>query len=219
VKSYGRILDSEKFGVPLEEIAQRVGDSHRTVLRLYRGYKILQQAEAQAGFDREDRIRNKFYFSHLYTATDQIEFQNFLGINPADELRENPIPKKNLGALKELLTWLYGRKSSGTMPVVESQNPDLGRLRDVISKPNSLAALRSGYSLVKSWEISVGDDRRFRDALVSGKEELQQAKATVTTGYHGEPDLLELVDGIIAYANGIKEEMTKIQAKNPGRMG
>ena len=207
----------EKYNVPLDEIAQKIGDSHRTVLRLYRGYKVLQQAEEQAGFDKEDRIRNKFFFSHLYTATDQTEFQNFLGINRAVEMQASPVPKKNLGNLKELMTWLYGRKSSGTTAIVQKQNPDLGHLGEVISKPNSLAAIRAGYSLSKSYEISIGDVRRFRDSLVSSKEELQQAKATVTTGYRGESDLIELVDDIIAYASGIKEEMVKIRASASGR--
>jgi hypothetical protein len=93
----------EQYKVSLDEIATKIGDSHHTVTRLYRGYKILQQAESQAGFDREDRIRNKFYFSHLYTATDQGEFQTFLGINPKDPIGDNPVPKSKIGALKELV--------------------------------------------------------------------------------------------------------------------
>jgi hypothetical protein len=207
-------LVHEKYNIPLDEIAKKIGDSHHTVTRLYRGYKILQQAELQAGFDKEDRIRNKFYFSHLYTATDQTEFQTFLGINPTDSLKENPVPKAKLNALKELTTWLYGRKSDGIMPVVQSQNPDLGRLREVIGKTNALAALRSGYSLSKAWEIGIGDQQRFRDSLVRSKEELQQAKATVTTGFHGEQDLMDLIEGIIAYVNTIKTEMNQLREKN-----
>jgi hypothetical protein len=206
----------EQYKVSLDEIATKIGDSHHTVTRLYRGYKILQQAESQAGFDREDRIRNKFYFSHLYTATDQGEFQTFLGINPKDPIGDNPVPKSKIGALKELAIWLYGRKSDNIRPLVESQNPDLGRLREIIGKANALSALRSGYSLSKAWEIGIGDQRRFRDSLVKSKEELQQAKATVTTGYRGEPDLMELLEAILAYAHGIKTEMEQLQNKNVG---
>jgi hypothetical protein len=100
--------------------------------------------------------------------------------------------------------------------LVESQNPDLGRLREIIGKANALSALRSGYSLSKAWEIGIGDQRRFRDSLVKSKEELQQAKATVTTGYRGEPDLMELLEAILAYAHGIKTEMEQLQNKNVG---
>lgn len=195
------------FNVPLGEIAKRIGDRHATVKRLYRGYMILQYAEEHKLFAMEDRVRNRFYFSHLYTAVDQPEFQDFLGITAEGSLKPDPVPKPKRGELKELLTWLYGRKSAQVEPVVRSQNPDLGRLREVISKPPSLAALRTGYSLERAYEISVGDKRRFRNALTSAKEELQQAKATVTTGYTGDEDLFEIISEIMAYASTIKDEM------------
>jgi hypothetical protein len=197
----------EEYKVPLDEIAEKIGDRHATVTRLYRGYKILQQAESKAGFDIEDRARNRFYFSHLYTAADQVEFQRFLGIAPNDSLKSNPVPKSKLAELGELMTWLYGKKSEKVEPVVRTQNPDLNILRAVISKPASLSALRSGYSLDRSHEISIGDKRRFRDALTAAKEELQQANATAPTGYDGEEDLFEIIKDILLYAEKIKTEM------------
>jgi hypothetical protein len=163
----------------------------------------------------EDRVRNRFYFSHLYTAVDQPEFQVFLGITAEGSLKPDPVPKPKRVELKELLTWLYGRKSADLEPVVRSQNPDLGRLREVVSKPSSLAALRAGYSLDRAFEISVGDKRRFRTALTSAKEELQQAKATVTTGYTGDEDLFETMEEIMAYASTVKDEMAAKRRKRP----
>lgn len=203
----------ENYDISLDRIASTIGDRHATVVRLYRGYKILEQAESKANFDREDRVRNRFYFSHLYTATDQPEFQKFLGIDSATSLKPNPVPKSKLSQLKELMHWLYGKKSAQIEPVVRTQNPDLNLLREVISKPASLAALRSGYSLEKCYEIRIGDKRRFRDAITSAKEELQQAKATVTTGYVGEEDLYETIKDIMLYAETIKDEMESKRKK------
>lgn len=197
----------ENYHIPLPEIADKIGDRHATVIRLYRGYKILQQAEEKAGFNVEDRVRNRFYFSHLYTAADQLEFQKFLGITPEGSLKPNPVPKSRLAELNELMTWLYGKKSAKVDPVVRTQNPDLNTLREVICKPASLSALRSGYSLDRSFEIAIGDRRRFRDALTTAKEELQQANGTVVTGYAGEEDLYETIKDIILYAEKIMQEM------------
>jgi len=205
----------QSFRVPLAVIAERIGDRHATVKRLYRGYRILQYAEEHKLFAMEDRVRNRFYFSHLYTAVDQPEFQVFLGITAEGSLKPDPVPKPKRVELKELLTWLYGRKSADLEPVVRSQNPDLGRLREVVSKPSSLAALRAGYSLDRAFEISVGDKRRFRTALTSAKEELQQAKATVTTGYTGDEDLFETMEEIMAYASTVKDEMAAKRRKRP----
>jgi len=146
----------EDHNIPLKEIATKIGDRHATVKRLYRGYKILEQAESQGVFEKEDRARNRFYFSHLYTAADQKEFQDFLGINSETSLQPNPVPPSKLKELGELMTWLYGRKSAEIEPVVRTQNPDLNILREVISKQESLSALRSGYSLERSQAIALG---------------------------------------------------------------
>jgi hypothetical protein len=83
----------DNYKIPLEEIARKIGDQHSTVKKLYRGYVVLLQAESQAGFDRADIIRNKFYFSHLYTALDQQGYQEFLDITPENSLKPHPVKK------------------------------------------------------------------------------------------------------------------------------
>lgn len=95
----------ETYNIPLEEIAQKIGDRHATVKRLYRGLKILEQAESQVGFDKEDRSRNRFHFSHLYTAVDQRGFQEFLGIDPETSLKSNPVPGSSSGNSEN---WRHG---------------------------------------------------------------------------------------------------------------
>lgn len=197
----------ESYGIPLPEIASRIGDRHSTVRRLYRGYKILQQAESQAGFDRKDIARNRLFFSHLYTAVDQKAFQHFLSIDPEGSLKPNPVPESKLTELAELMTWLYGKKSRGIEPVVRRQNPDLNTLREVVSKQDSLSALRSGYSLERSHAIAIGEKRRFRDALISAKVELQNAMAAITTGYAGEDDLYDVFRDIVKISDSIRREM------------
>ncbi|PIP05936.1 MAG: hypothetical protein COX52_09270 [Syntrophobacterales bacterium CG23_combo_of_CG06-09_8_20_14_all_48_27] len=101
---------------------------------------------------KEDRFRNKFYFSHLYTALDQPDFQKFLGIMAETSLKPNPVPRGKLDELGELMTWIYGRKSTNTEPVIRKQNPDLNNLRVVIAKPAALSLLRAGYSLAAFFE-------------------------------------------------------------------
>lgn len=198
-----------KYEISLDEIARKIGDRHSTVTRIYRGYVLLEQAEKMTDFDRNDRIANRFSFSHLYTAADQKEFQNFLGIDSAKSLKDNPVPKNHLPQLQELMIWLFGSKTNGKSPVVERQNPHLGYLRKVLGNKQALYALRSGISLQRAHEISLGDDRRFQEALVRAKDALQEAKATVTTGYKGEKEMLRVMDGLIDLAKSISEEMHK----------
>lgn len=207
----------EDYKVPLKDIARKIGDRHSIVQRLYNGYKVLQQAESKTGFSKDDAFRNRFYFSHLYTAIDYSEFREFLGINPEkEELRENPVPSKNVDELKLLMRWIYGSKAEGIEPLVKSQNPDLNVLREVVKTARGVTALRKGVPLNRAHEISIGDERRFREALTLAKDNVQQAKATVTTGYKGDKELYEVVDDIISVAESIKAEM---KPKRQGQRG
>ena len=199
----------EQYGISLKEIAKSIGDRHALVIRFYRGYKLLQQAEDLGLFEKDDIVRNRFYFSHLYTAADQSDFQEFLGITAEDSLKPNPVPEAKHNELRELLVWFYGSRAAKKEPVVRTQNPDLNTLREVISSPPALAALRSGYPLDRSHEISIGDARRFRESLTRTKEDLQQAKATVTSGYDGESDLYELMEDILLIAPTVQSEMKR----------
>ena len=199
----------ESLKQPLDEIAARIGDRHATVRRLYYGYLVLRQAETFAGFDAEDRVKNRFHFSHLYTALDYPEVQTFLGITDSRWKTREPVPRSKTAELADLMKWLYGKQSQGTQPLIRTQNPDLTRLRNVLRSPGAVALLRKGYPLERAFDESVGDKRRFREALSAAKQELQKAKATVTTGYSGEDDLFETMEAVAATSNSIYDEMSR----------
>jgi hypothetical protein len=207
----------EEQGLDLDTIAMQIGDRNVTVKRLYRGYVILRQAETLAGFNKDDVKKNRFYFSHLYTAADQVEFQKFLGISAETSLKKDPVPKKKLGELRELLLWFYGSREKEKAPLVETQNPDLNTLREILRAPEGIAALRAGYSLDRAHEISIGDPERFRDAMTRAREDLVQANGTVINGYKGEPELLSVSDEIVRLAERVNEEVRKVHSEKKAR--
>lgn len=178
----------EKYKIPLAEIATDIGDRHTTVTRLYRGLTVLRQAQEQ-GFSRDDIVKNRFFFSHLYTATDQPEFQKFLGLDPK-KMKQNPVPQIRQKELSEFMTWLYGSRSRGLQPVVRTQNPDLNHLREILTTPPALAALRRGSSIERAHEISRGDARRFSDAVYAALEELKEANGLFLSGFDGRSEFL-----------------------------
>jgi hypothetical protein len=202
----------EDQGLTLEQIAKQIGDRNVTVKRLYRGYTLLRQAE-RAGFNREDANAYRFFFSHLYTAADQTEFQEFLGIDSENSLRKDPVPKRRLKELRELMLWIYGSKTKGKEPLVQSQYPDINTLREVLRAPEGVAALRAGYSLERAHEISIGDPQRFREAMVQARENLVQANGTVVNGYNGESDLLSISEETSKLAVRVNEEVQKAHSE------
>ncbi len=195
--------------VSLEEIARRIGDKHSTVVRLYDGLMVLDQAKAEGVFDPDDRHKQHFSFSHLTTGLGYLGIQAFLGLPKGDKTigKRKPVPRAHLPQLGEFLVWLYGSKSRNMPALVQSQNPDLRRLDEVLKNKQATIALRKGLPLSVSLEISKGDERVFREALIEAKQNLQKARGTVLTGYAGNADLLHTADEILELAQALRADM------------
>ncbi len=195
-----------ELDVPLDEIASKIGDRHATVQRLYRALMAIRQAEQAGVYNIEDRWRSHFSFSHLYTGFDYSGIQKFIAL-PSQSYVADPVPARRLKELGELCEWLFGSRSKNKPPVVQSQNPDLRILDEVLQNRDGLAALRQGLPLGLSRDISQGDPKLFRESMVAAKHYLQEARGKLLTGYAGEPDLLETAGDIVALADSILQEM------------
>jgi hypothetical protein len=204
-----------EVGIPLDEIARRIGDKHSTVERLYDGLMVLEQAEAADVFDRDDRYREHFSFSHLTTGLGYTGIQSFLGLPRGDRTigKRRPVPRDHERQLGEFLTWLYGSRSENKPPVIQSQNPDLRRLDEVLKNKQAIAALRKGLPLSVSLEISKGDERVFREAIVEAKQNLQKARGTVLTGYDGNEDLFQTAEEIVELSRSVLADMAQMRSK------
>lgn len=209
------------YRIPLADIAQQIGDEHQTVQRLYRSLMVLEQAEREKVWDREDRFRQRLAFSHLYTGLDYIGISAFLDVAPKEKETDSPVPKGKLKELGELCVWLYGSKRERKPPVVESQNPHLRQLNAVVSNRESIAALRAGEDLAHAFEISRPSDAVFEDALFAAKRELTTARANLTSGYDRSEALLRIAGTIANIAEDIYHEMERKHrgdATKPKRM-
>jgi hypothetical protein len=200
----------ENFGVPLEEIAEQIGDRNRTVQRLYRAMMVIRQAESSGVFKREDRFYGGFSFSHLYTGLDYEGFKKFLHLRDESAESSSPVPKGRLKELGELCKWLYGNKTESVRPLIESQNPDLKILDEVLLKDNAIDTLRNNLPLSIAHDVSLGDERIFRQAMQDAKRNLQKAVGTLTTGFKPEnKDLLHTGEEILEIASDLVEQMDR----------
>ena len=195
------------LGQPLDEIAQRIGDRHSTVKRLYRGLMVLKQAEKSGRFDLDDRWKKHFSFSHLYTGLDYQNIQELLGIDNESSFCPDPVPNGKIEALGDLCLWLYGRKSTDTRPLVQSQNPDLRRLDTAIGSSAGLVALRRGLPLDVATDISIGDEELFRGHLIEARHRLQEARGKQLTGDPGDADTLRLANETLELADRLVSDM------------
>lgn len=197
------------FGIPLADIANQIGDRHNTVQRLYRGLMVLEQAERDGVYNRENVFRNRLAFSHLYTGLDYEGIGSFLNVAPKESETDSPVPKEKVKELGELLVWLYGNKAEAVPPVVETQNPDLRRLNAVVANREAVAALRAGEDLTKSYEISRPATSVFEEALLAAKRELTTARAALSGGYDNSTELLKIAASIANLADDMYTEMER----------
>ncbi len=179
-----------EFGISLDEIASQIGDTNKTVEKLYQGLQVIQQAEHLKRFDRGDIQAPRLYFSHLYTGLNYEGFKEFLSIKDVPEDKKNPVPEDKYDNLQELLTWLFGSKKNDAPALIQSQNPDLRHLEAVIKNKEAVLALKDGVSLIQAYEISQPKDKTFEQNLLEAKRALQKAQSYLTEGFDGKDESL-----------------------------
>ncbi|WP_431293414.1 ParB N-terminal domain-containing protein [Pedobacter sp. P26] len=206
-----------EYHISLEEIASQIGDTHKTVQKLYQGLQVIEQAEKKGRFDRDDIKANRLYFSHLYTGLTYDGFKDFLGLRNVSEEVENPVPVDKEDNLEELLIWLFGSNKSEREPVIVSQNPDLRRLEAVIRDKEATYALRDGVSLIQAYEISQPKSETFEQSLLEAKRALQKAQSFYTEGFDGKDEgILKQAGTIANIAEELYDAMLKKWQSNQG---
>ena len=198
----------------LDAIAHQIGDTHRTIHRLFRGLMVIEQAERMKVFNRNDRYINHFSFSHLYIGLGYEGISGFISVSTEDDESRDPVPEDRQEELGELLLWLYGNRRDRIPPVVQWQNLQLKQLDIVVAHDEALATLRAGHSLEYALTISQAPAKRFRKSLLTAKQVLQQAQATLTMGYDGSGELVRMAHEVANLADDLCVEMA---LKNPGR--
>lgn len=196
------------FGVSLSEIAEQIGDTNKTVRKLYQGLMVLEQAENQVEFKITDIRTPRLYFSHLYTALGYEKFRAFIGV-PDDFEEVNPVPDEKKKRLQEVLDWLYGSKMRGVEQCVRTQNPDLRKFVEVLGDDLSVAALRAGSNLDVAYDLTIDDNDALRDALAKARLALDKASSKVGS-YDGDEGLVRQARIVAKLSQAVYETLFKV---------
>lgn len=201
-----------EFKVDLSDVAKQIGDTHDTARRLYRSLMVIEQAERMELFNRDDRSKKHFSFSHLYTGLGYAGIAKFINLSPDSEEKQDPVPPDKKKELKELLLWLYGSKKDGTPPVVKNQNPHLRQLNAVVTDEKAVSALRNGASLETAYDIyrsskTSSSKPDFAKTLGDARDLLLKARRIMPASYRGSEELLRTAEQAATVADDLAAEM------------
>ena len=184
-------------GGEIETVSRTLGDNHNTVRRIVNGWYALKQATGD-GFDMEHRSRKRFAFSHLYTALTRASVREFLGLTQEDlsaPPRPSPVPPAKRGELQTLMSWLYGQEQRGEPTLIQSQNPNLNQLSQVLGNPEARQMLLAKRDLSVAFERIEPPSSRFGDALMMAAHQCETAMA-LSGAYDGDETLLRVAKGL-----------------------
>ena len=201
----------DEYNVSLPDIAQQIGDRHKTVQRLYRALMVLDQAVREKVYSLDDREKKNLPFSHLYTGLDYDGFQKFLSLRSESDESDKPVPEKKLKELGQLMIWLFGSKKDNKPSIIRSQNPDLRNLDKVLRSEEARRALLRGSSLDDAVIMADPPKERLRSALLDSKNLLQTARGLVSEAYEGEEDILRTAGSVADLADKLYKDMSEYE--------
>lgn len=199
-------------GVSLDDIARAIGDRHDTIKRMVSAIYVLDQAASKERFSVEDRFTKKFNFSHLYTALGRSPYMEYLGLGSKwarYEPSPDPVPADKLDELRNVLVWIYGSKTDDMPPVVQSQNPDIKRLGEVLVNAEGRHVLESTCSLDQAYASTESVDIRFTASLIRARDAIRESAGSLRAYDGQDKSLLNIAEDVRETADSVHLTMAK----------
>lgn len=200
----------------LDELAEMIGDQHRTVSRMLQGYRFVTQLIDAAQFSPDQSMKKgkgsnkEFPFSWVYTAIQFASIREWLSLNEDDEAAR-PIPAEKLPEAGSLMKMLVGCDSA-----TETINPAISDSRQIkdlaraIATPQMRTALLRGKTVESVLLSARPAAQRIADSLLDAEEALKLVIEPFNTGEMKPDDCSSLVDPVQRVLNLAKVASKKI---------
>ena len=199
-------------GVSLDDIARTIGDRHDTIKRMVSAIYVLDEATANGRFDVADRFTKKFNFSHLYTALGRSSYMEYLALGEKwarYDPSPDPVPDDKLDELGSLLVWIYGSKKDDRPPVVQSQNPDIRRLGEVLAHPEARHVLEETRDLDAAHASTESVNTRLTASLIRARTAIREAAGSLRAYDGQDGSLLDIAEDVQVTAQSVHLSMAK----------
>lgn len=187
-----RVVEANDLSV--SDVAEMIGDQHRTVDRLLEGYYFVNQAIDTGQFRPQDSVRSgrgsisEYPFSWVYTVLGYASARTFLGLKESGA-RPRPIAEENLPKAGLVLRAMFGNRTAGLNSAV-GDSRELGDLASALSSPEKVALIEAGKSIADITRLTMPIDEKLRRSLAA----IRELHAEILAGV-SEEDISEAVAG------------------------
>lgn len=108
-----------------------------------------------------------------------------------------------------MLVWIYGSKAEDAKPVVQSQNPDIKRLGEVLANAEGIHVLEVTRDLNMAHASIEAVDSRFRTSLIRARDALGDVASSLRAYDGRDLALLDIAEDAKELAETVYLRMSK----------
>lgn len=172
-----RVMREEGMG--LQQIADMIGDQHRTVARIVEGFQFVQQLVRHGEFSPAQSQRagrgskSEYPFSWVYTILGYRPVREWLEMKDLGEDREVKLSPTGRARGGKLVQYMFGNKAAGKSAAINDSR-QIGLLAKAIADPAGRRMLEKGRPATDYEEITRPASDRLEAFLYSAKDALQE---------------------------------------------
>lgn len=204
------IEDEMRKGLSIEESVKKVqtvvGDRSDKIKKQYITYRLFLQAKNEIEFDVRPII-NKF--SLLTVAYNSPSIREYMGVDMYSkvDLSSPIVEDENLDKFTDVLTWIYGNKKTGDIPVLTDSRQITSTLSHVVKSPEALETLKYSKDLDLAYERSNGEREYLSKKLGDGFKAIQ-VSLQFAYKHKGDEGLLQQVKDLQDLIDVLKSNLT-----------
>lgn len=167
----------ETNGLTIQQVAEVIGDRHRTVNRMLEGYYLVEQLTKSGHFQPDNSIRTgrgsvtAYPFSWVYTILRYAAVREFLELKD-DDACKNPVKPQHLDDASLVMRSMFGDKSKARNAAIDDSR-QLGALASTLSMPEKVHLLEQGKGLQEIEILTQPIEKRLSDGMATVRKELR----------------------------------------------
>ena len=119
------------------------------------------------------------------------------------------MPEEKLDELRKVLVWIYGSKADNARPVVQTQNPDVKRLGEVLAHAEGRHVLEQTGDLDQAHGSTESVDTRFTASLLRARDDIRDAAGSLRAYDGQDQSLLDITEDVREAADVVHSRMAK----------